>query len=298
MSDRILFGLCVAVILLFYAILPLFQAEEWCTAVYMLTGAWNDNTGYTHGWFIIPAVIGVVYKNWPEIKKAQIKPCLWGLVGIILALILFVLAVRTKHWRLAVGGLPILIYGMLVFNWGWKRAGYFMFPLGLFYFCLPIPGLIDATNGLQLIVTKCAAKLAMIIGIRLDVTGNMVFLLDKGEFNVDEGCSGIRSLLALLLIAFVYGYFTHKAGWKRTIIFLSAVPLAILANILRIFSILFVADKISVSFAQTIYHDKIGFFSFALALGMLMLLSRILEKGFNRGPKTIIKRKGAPISAP
>lgn len=296
MSDRILFGLCVAVILLFYAALPLFQAESWCSAAYMLANAWNDNTGYTHGWFIIPAVIGVVYKNWPEIKKAQIKPCLWGLVGIILALVLFVLAVRTKHWRIAVGGLPILIYGMLVFNWGWKRAGYFMFPLGLFYFCLPIPGLIDATNGLQLIVTKFAAKLATLIGIRLDVTGNMVFLLDKGEFNVDEGCSGIRSLLALLLIAFVYGYFTHKAGWKRTVIFLSAVPLAILANILRIFSILFVADKISVSFAQTIYHDKIGFFSFALALGMLMLLSRILEKGFSRGPKTIIKRKGDAIS--
>lgn len=56
MSDRISFGLCVAVILLFMS-LPLVQAEEWCTAIYMLAGAWNDNTGYTHGWFIIPAAI-------------------------------------------------------------------------------------------------------------------------------------------------------------------------------------------------------------------------------------------------
>jgi exosortase len=299
--EWILAALCGAVIIAFFGIIPLFSAGSAASsgpALYFLANAWNDETGYTHGWFIIPAVIAIVWKNWPKINATEFKPSLLGIFIVLFAIALFIIAVRTKHWRIAIGSLPILIYGLLVFNAGWKRANLFLFPLGLFYFCVPVPGLVDATNTLQLVVTKAAAKLAMVCGIRLDVTGNKVFLLDKGEFDVDEGCSGIRSLLALLLIAFVYGYFTHKAGWKRSVIFLSAIPLAIIANILRIFSILFVADKISVSFAQTIYHDKVGFFSFAIALGLLMLLSRILEKGFRLGPKAVVvkKQRGEPVS--
>jgi exosortase len=291
-AELILLGLCALVILVFYGVLPIFRVVTDCSSFYVLAKSWTDETGYTHGWFIVPAMIGIIWKNWAQIKKEPIQPSNWGLVLVIFSLFLFVIGVRTIHWRISLGALPILIYGMLIYLWGTRRASYFIFPLALFYFCVPLPGLIQATSSLQLIVTKFAAKLASLCGIALDLSGNKVYLLGKGDFDVDEGCSGIRSLMALLLIAFVFGYFTHKAGWKRTTIFLSAIPLAIIANILRIFSILFVADKISVSFAQTIYHDKVGFLSFGIALGLLLLLSRILEKGFRGGPKTIVKRSG------
>jgi exosortase len=289
-SELILLGLCVLVILVFYGVLPIFRVVTDCTSFYVLANSWTD--GYDHGWFIVPAMALIIRKNWSKIKSEPIQGSNWGMAMVMFALALFVLGIRAIHWRISIGALPILVYGMVVYLWGFKRASYLLFPLGLFYFCVPLPGLVQATSSLQLIVTQCAAKLASLCGIALSVSGNKVYLLGKGDFDVDEGCSGIRSLMALLLIAFVFGYFTHKAGWKRTAIFLSAVPLAILANILRIFSILFVADKISVSFAQTIYHDKVGFLSFGIALGLLLLLSRILEKGFSGGPKTIVKRTG------
>lgn len=292
-ADYVLAGLSVVVILLFYAFLPLFKVVTDCSAFYVLANSWNAETGWEHGWFIIPAVIGIVVKNWPKIKLAPMAPSNLGLILVAMALAFYIISVRTHLWRIAIGALPILIYGMIVYLWGWKRAGYFLFPLGLFYFCLPLPGVIQATNSLQLFVTKCAAELAILCGMVIDLTGNKVFLLGKGDFDVDEGCSGIRSLMALLLIAFVYGYFIHAEPWKRTVVFLSAIPLAIVANILRIFSILIVADKISVDFAQTIYHDKVGFFSFAIALGLLLLLSKLLATGWKRGPRTITKKAGA-----
>ena len=302
-ADLLLLSLCVLVPFVFYAILPLFRAGAFCSSFYILTHAWNEETGYTHGWFIIPAMAAIVWKNWDKIKKEPSDSSFWGLVLVAISLLFFVVGVRTILWRIAVGALPIMIYGMLLWLCGARRANYFLFPLGLFYFCIPLPGLVQATNSLQLFVTKVAAKLSALTGTALDVTGNKVFLLGKGDFDVDEGCSGIRSLMALLLIAFVYGYFTHKHKWKRAAIFLAAVPFAIIANILRIFSILFVADKISVSFAQTIYHDKVGFLSFGIALGLLLILSRILEKGFSTGPRTIVKRSAsqqptAPPTAP
>ncbi len=291
-SELLLLALCVVTPFVFYAFLPLFRAGGQLSACYILASSWNDESGYSHGWFIIPAMVAITWKNWSRIKKEPITSSRWGLLLVAFSLFLFVVGVRTILWRIAVGGIPILIYGMLLYLWGPRRANYFLFPLGLFYFCVPLPGLIQATSTLQLFVTKAAAKLASMIGIALDVSGNKVYLLGKGDFDVDEGCSGIRSLMALLLIAFVYGYFTHKENWKRATVFLAAIPLAIVANVLRIFSILFVADKISVSFAQTIYHDKVGFLSFAIALGLLLLLSRVLLKGFRGGPRTIVKRAG------
>ena len=297
-ADWLLLACCVLIPAVFYAVLPLFRAGGQLSAFYILTSSWNDESGYNHGWFIIPAMLAITWKNWPQIKKEPRSSSRWGLLLVAFALLLFVIGVRTILWRIAIGGIPILIDGMLLYLWGPRRANYFLFPLGLFYFCVPLPGLIQATSSLQLFVTKAAAKMASMIGISLDVTGNKVFLLGKGDFDVDEGCSGIRSLMALLLIAFVYGYFTHKENWKRATVFLAAVPLAIVANVLRIFSILFVADKISVSFAQTIYHDKVGFLSFGIALGLLLLLSRILLKGFRGGPRTVIKRSGSPTLSP
>lgn len=291
--DIILFSLCMLVIALFYWIFGLFRAGGGgldTPAFILLSRSWNDETGWSHGWFITPAILAILWKNRQGIRQTPIEPSVLGLFWVVLALCFYVIAIRTLLWRVAIGALPILLYGIVVFLWGTKRAKFFIFPLALFYFCVPIPGIIEATNSLQLLVTKCAANLASFIGIPLELTGNKVFLLGKGDFDVDEGCSGIRSLMALNLIAFVYGYFAHHEGWKRAIIFLSAIPLAIVANIIRIFSILFVADKISVTFAQTIYHDKIGFFSFALALGLLLLLSRILGKGFKSRARTIIRK--------
>ncbi len=288
-TEWCLAALCLAVIVNFYALQPLFHVQAYCSAIYNLTHSWTGETNYEHGWFIVPIIVAIFYKNWSIIQRQPSAPSNWGLLFILFAVACFVLSVRAILWRLSVGALPFLAYGIILYLWGRKRASYAIFPLSLFYFCIPVPDLQQATNVLQLFVTKCAGRLAALIGIALEVAGNKVYLLrTSSDFDVNEGCSGIRSLMALLLIAFVYGYFAHQENWKRATIFLSAIPLAIVANIMRIWSILLVADKISVNFAQTIYHDKVGFISFAIALTLLMLLSRILDKGFTRGPRTVV----------
>lgn len=300
-SDYVLLSLVCLMPILFYAVIPVLTAgggHENLTLLYILTHSWNYSTNYEHGYFIIPAMLAIIYKNWGDIKATAVQKGPMGLLFVIFALVLFVLAVRVKNWRIAAGALPILIYGMIHFTTGRKKASWFIFPLALFYFCIPAPQIVQATNSLQILVTNVAAKMASFTGVPLVRTGNVVNILGTGDFNVDEGCSGIRSLMALLMIAFVYGHFAHKQGWKRVAIFAAAIPMAILANILRIYSILLVANYISADFAKTIYHDKVGFLSFAIALGLLLLMSRILEKGFNiKGPATVIRQSKGPAAA-
>ena len=134
-ADWLLLACCVLIPAVFYAVLPLFRAGGQLSAFYILTSSWNDESGYNHGWFIIPAMLAITWKNWPQIKKEPRSSSRWGLLLVAFALLLFVIGVRTILWRIAIGGIPILIYGMLLYLWGPRRANYFLFPLGLFYFC-------------------------------------------------------------------------------------------------------------------------------------------------------------------
>lgn len=286
-----------AVLGYYYAGYRVFGSHRTDSAFSWLLSTWNSESGYEHGWFILPAVAFLLWHNWKKIKTEPLAGSNAGLVCVVLGLLLFVVSIRTLQPRIAVGGLPILLFGIVHYLCGYSIARHTMFPLAMIYFAIPLPGLVQATNGLQLLVTKAAYHMASFVGIPVYLSGNQIMLRGGGDFYVDELCSGVRSITALTLIAFVYGYFTHKEKWKRLVVFAASIPVAIAANTLRIFSILVVARTISEDFAKGVYHDYSGYISFAIALGLLLLLSRILNRGlhFSRA-KVVVRKTGAAFS--
>jgi exosortase len=112
------------------------------------------------------------------------------------------------------------------------------------------------------------------------------------EWNIDVLCSGIRSLVALLLITYAYAMVMHRKWWERIVIFAAAIPIAIIANGFRITSIL-VVGLINRTFAAETWHNYSGFFSFGAALGLLLLFSFIMRCGIRAlRPKVKITRVG------
>lgn len=282
-------GLCAAVFLYFQGFLEMFGKQRDISSLVAIVRSWPENH-YDHGYFILPAVAFLMWRNWQDVKKATIKPSGAGLFWVVAALAIFLLGIQSKHYRLTIMSIPPLFYGTIIYLWGKEVARNFIFPLLLFYFAVPVPGLIQATNGLQLIVTKAAVWMGQLCGMDVSRAGNQIEMVGAGGFNVDEGCSGIRSVVALTLVAFVYGYFTHKEWWKRLTIFALAVPVAMVANAARIFSILLVA-KISPSFAKGDYHDYSGFVTFGVAVVVLMLISYVLNNGLKwKRAKTVVRR--------
>ncbi len=234
---------------------------------------------YEHGYFILPAFLFLMWRNWKDVKHAVQKPSNFGMVWIVGSLVLFCLGVWMKQFRFTLASMPALLYGVILWLWGKQVARSFAFPLLLFLFAIPMPGLEQATSRLQEIVTKLAAYGGELMGMELIRSGNQIELSGAGGFHVDEGCSGIRSIVALTLVAFVYGYFTHKEWWKRLIIFASSIPVAMVANGVRIFSILVVA-QVNPEFAKKQYHDSSGFVTFGVEVLVLIGISYVLNNGF------------------
>jgi exosortase len=97
------------------------------------------------------------------------------------------------------------------------------------------------------------------------------------QFDVADACSGLRSLVVMTALAAPYAYFTLKGHWRKWTLFALSVPLAMLANALRIFTLALVAELIGMRLAMSLYHDFSGYLVFVISVGLLMGTGSLLE---------------------
>jgi len=242
--------------------------------------AWNKESDFEHGVIFPFLLAGLIFWRRKEILAAR-GPGEWlGLVPAIFGALLFLLSYRTIQWRVAIIGLPFLLTGSVWYLWGRRAAWLLAFPLFLIWLAIPVGFLQQATGGLQLIATRLAHAGASLFGVPTTITGNRLMMTDGAGFDVDEGCSGIRSLWALMLIAAAWTYVTRIPMWKRVLLFASAFPIAIIGNALRLISIFIIAKYSGAHFAGSTWHDwspLVFFYPFSLFL--LLTVHSILEGG-------------------
>ncbi len=289
-------ALVVAVLLVlayFYGWVESFGPRHAYSAFSWLVSTWNPRTGYEHGYLVPFLFVFLVARRLPQVVAAPVKPSTWGLALAVLGCLCFVAAIRTFQPRVALGGLPFIVLGGLAWWRGWQAARLLAFPVMLLYFVIPVPGMIQATNGLQLLATKSAYYLSKLFGIQASLSGNDIYSIpmEKWKFNIAEGCSGVRSLMALMLVSAVYAHLTQKTLWKKAVLFACSVPLAIISNCLRVTSILVVAEYFSADFAAKTYHEGSGFLFFlVVGLAGLAAVDWFLNQ---RGRRKVIIRRPA-----
>ena len=124
---------------------------------------------------------------------------------------------------------------------------------------------------------------AGLFGIETVVQGTEI--LSTGNkwtpLEIDEGCGGIRSLMALIMIASVWAYLAPIALWKKALLCLAAFPLAIFGNMLRLTSIFVIAEYGDAEFARNTWHDWSGLLLFyPISLMLLLGVHSVLEGGW------------------
>lgn len=292
-------ALCIVFLLIiayFFGVVRRFGPGHDYTAFSWLVSTWNPRTGYEHGFLVPFLFLFLLARRLPAVLAEPARPSAWGLVWVILGGLFYVAAVRTFQPRVALAGLPLILLGGIVWWRGWASARWLAFPVLLLYFVIPVPGMIQATNGLQLLATKSAYHLSKLFGIQASLSGNDIFSVPMGKwnFNIAEGCSGVRSLMALTLVSAVYAHLTQKTLWKKLVLFACSVPLAILSNCLRVASILIVAEYFSKDFAAKTYHEGSGFLFFlVVGLAGLAAVDWLLNQ---RGRRKVVIRRSPAVA--
>jgi exosortase len=196
------------------------------------------------GNFIPFLVVGIFW--WRRSELLGLRLQLWGqgLVVLLFAMVLHMLAYVVQEPHFSIIAMFIGVYGIMGMAWGpeWLRKSFF--PFFLFVFSIPLgTHAVFITFPLRLLVCQLVEVLSHFLGIDVIRMGTELFdPFGTFQYDVAPACSGIRSLMAIFLLATVYGFLTFRSFWKRLLLMALAFPFAVLGNMLRLLLVVIVAD--------------------------------------------------------
>jgi exosortase len=209
--------------------------------------AYNGSGGEVddkHGNIIPFLVIGLFWWKRHELLDSRLQFWGPGLAILILGMVLQILGYVMQVPQISIVALFVGIYGLMGLAWGmdWLRKS--LFPYFLFAFSIPLGAHSQfITFPLRLLVTWLVEVVSHIFGIDVIRVGTQ--LIDPSgsfQYDVAPACSGIRSLIAIFLLATVYAFFTFQSPGKRIFLIALACPFAVLANMLRLLMVIVAAE--------------------------------------------------------
>jgi exosortase len=242
-----------------------------------LAQAWSTDDNYSHGFFIVPLAAYFAWERRAVFQRAAVKPALTGIVLVALSLMLLVAGTLGAELFLSRASLVSALAGIVLFLGGWARLRTLAFPLAFLLLMIPLPALIfnKIAFPLQLVASHVGEFGISALDIPILREGN-VLILANATLEVAEACSGIRSLVSLFTLGVVFGYFADSRVWVRSVIALSAIPVAILANGLRVASAGVAAHNYGLAGVEGLFHEFSGWVVFVIAFLMMLALQRLV----------------------
>jgi exosortase len=238
---------------------------------------WYIDENYSHGFLIIPIALYFVWERRSRLKEATRKASPWGL-AIVLGSISFLLA-GILGSELFLTRISILgtIAGTVLFLYGWNHLKILLLPIAFLLLMIPIPAIIfnQIAFPLQLLASRFGEMALLAFQIPVLREGNVIHLANT-SLEVAEACSGIRSLISLLTLGVVYGYFIDPRSWVRLILVVGTIPIAIAANGIRVAGTGIAAHYYGPEAAQGFFHSFSGWIIFIAAFIMMFILYRAI----------------------
>jgi exosortase len=235
-----------------------------------MAGRWWNEPQYSHGYVVPLFALALLWMRRDRIQNAELRPSLWGLIPLALGAGLRLVGAFYYMTFLddlsllpTLFGLAWLLGGATALRWAGPSIAFLAFMLPLSHSLT-----LAVSHPLQRIGTVVSTYTLQTIGLPALAEGNMI-LLDEHKINVAEACSGLGMLMVFFALATGFVMVVRRPLLDTIILLVSAVPIAIAANVARITvtAILFrVADS---KWAERFFHDFAGL---VLMMPMALLL--------------------------
>jgi len=249
-----------------------------------LARQWASDDNYSHGFFVVPLALFFIWERRRALAIAPSRPSVAGLIligGSLLVLLAGLLGAELFLSRVSLIG---VLAGITLFVWGRDHLRILAFPLAFLLLMVPLPAIIfnQLALPLQLLASRAGESVLSLAGIPVLREGNILQLPTR-TFEVAEACSGIRSLVSLLMLGIVLGYFTERRTGARIVIALAAIPIAIIANAARVAGTGMASELVSPALAEGFFHTFSGWLMFVVAFAGLMGVQRAIA--IRRAPR-------------
>lgn len=261
-----------------------FIALHW-SILEVMARTWINNPNWSHGALIPLFSLYLIWRRWPEIQRAKARPFLPGLVLMILSLVAkaFIVLQLKNHWLHAMSMIGML-FGLVLYLCGPAMMKSLWLPIAFLVFAAPLPESIYTRIAYPLQEIAAQGSVIIMHWAGVDIVrdaSNLTLTSMQGEvyeLTVAEACSGMRLLMAFLALGVAGAYLEERPVWQRVVLVLAGVPIAVLCNVIRvaITCTMYYIDKPELG--KDVLHEFTGIVMLAPAIGMLWLLSWILNK--------------------
>jgi len=244
----------------------------------ILVHKWANSEEYGHAFLTIPIILYIAWQKRAALQESTPAFSLGGLLLVIFATAFYLFSLLTQVHTLIAVSMLLAVIGAIIYLAGIKIIKELAIPLILFAMLIPLPEQFytQLTFPLQLKVSQASEMIIRMFGITIFREGNVMHIPGK-SFEVVEACSGLRSVITLMTLSVIMGYFMLTKTSTRLLLFAGSIPAAILVNIFRIVAMVILYHFFQVDLTEGTLHTASGLAVFVVAFFILLILQRVLE---------------------
>ncbi len=244
-----------------------------------LASDWACDPNFSHG-FIVPLVFLYMVQHKKHMLEAiDKKPSNLGFVILGTGMLIYIVGDLGAELFFMRISMIIALAGIIASYFGIKVLGLLAVPLAYLLLMIPVPAIIwnQIAFPLQLFAAKMSSQTIALAGIPVFREGNILHLANT-SLEVIDACSGIRSLTSLIALTWLFAFISDFSAWKKWILFLSAIPISVMVNVIRLTITGMMAAWIGPETAHGFLHDISGMVIFISALILVFFVFFILQK--------------------
>jgi exosortase len=229
-------------------------------------GSWFDERSYMeHGILVIPAAAYMAWAKRDKLAAVPLHPSFWGLALLAWGALQALLGALGQWVFVSRTAFLISFVGSIALVYGVQMIKELVYPLCTLVLMIAPPNFVfeNLTLRLQMLASALGAGALEALGYSVLREGNILEMVGI-KLSVEEACSGIRSLVAILFMCVLYNYFFVEKKSMRVWILLFAIPIAILGNAVRIVAT-GVAGQYNHAWVSGATHEAFGYVSVVVA---------------------------------
>jgi len=232
---------------------------------------WQTREEYGHGYIIPFIALFLIWQKSDQLEKIKFNGSWLGVALTIFGLFLYYAGELSSLYTIIQYGFVVAVFGVALSLMGREGFKIILVPLIMLFFMIPLPNFIfnNLSSQLQLISSEIGVAVIRMFDISVFLEGNVI---DLGVYKLQvvEACSGLNYLFPLMTLAFISANFFTGAFWKKSIIFLSSIPITILMNSFRIGAIGVTVEYWGPEMAEGFLHDFEGWVVFMACIAILI----------------------------
>lgn len=259
-------GLLLGVILWFYR----------DTALYLVS-IWNqiEEGEYGHGYLVLGIAAFLIFKQKERLVSLLPITNLWGLAALLALSVLWLLGSLADVMVIQATALVLMPIGLVLTVMGWAVTQRLLVPLGFILFAVPLWSVLSPP--LQILTQEIVYAAVRALGVPA-LAREHVIVLPAGELAIEEACSGLRYLLAALTLGVLYAYLNYGTLWTRMIVVAVSALAAVVANLIRVFVVVYVGYTSDMQDPLIHDHLMLGWEIFAAVVFVLLFIDVVLSR--------------------